>query len=347
MRLKRRSFSVIAVSIRKSAFTSPKQMGPVPTARGVLAAGIGGNSPSEGCSGALKIPRRAKNPSSYRNYSPGSSENTRASWIRHAPWSSSHRSSTTRVSPSVRWRCTSVRLATVPIRSPRAVRSRSGPSSVSRSANSAAKWAFEPSTSPALSVVSNVRATRCTSSLTETSATRRTLDHLPHGLDDLGRQAGEGLEVCGPLGLEAGDAVGVLGLAPLRRVEPARLEDVDVGVVDPRDPPGDAVAEVGIGLPLDRPLGDPLHDGRGVRDQHLLGALVAVAAADAAGVQDVDVDRVQREQLEEAIPLEVVREREERVRARDAQELALLVRAARRRARGLAQHEERRGLRAL
>ena len=54
--------------------------------------------------------------------------------------------------------------------------------------------------------------------------------------------------------------------------------------VDAGHPRGHLVAEVGVDLPLDRALGDALDDRRGVRDAHLLRALVASSAADPAGV---------------------------------------------------------------
>src|SRR4249920_2200378 len=53
IRLKRRSFSLMAVYIRTGAFTSPKEMDPVQTARGVFAAGIGG-SRFRRCAAGLK-----------------------------------------------------------------------------------------------------------------------------------------------------------------------------------------------------------------------------------------------------------------------------------------------------
>ena len=113
----------------------------------------------------------------------------------------------------------------------------------------------------------------------------------------------------------------------------------DVFLVDARHRCGDHVAEVGILAPLDRPLGDALHDRGRVLDPHLLRALVLLGAADAAGVHQIDLERMLLEQLEEAVALQVVRHREERVRARHAQELARLVGAARARALRLAEHE--------
>src|SRR5689334_14490834 len=55
-RLKRMSFSLIAVYIRTGAFTSPNEMEPVQTARGVFAWGIGGKSLSEGAAGLKDTP---------------------------------------------------------------------------------------------------------------------------------------------------------------------------------------------------------------------------------------------------------------------------------------------------
>src|SRR5881396_3104157 len=57
--------------------------------------------------------------------------------------------------------------------------------------------------------------------------------------------------------------------------------------------------------------------------------------------------RVFMKQLEEAVALEIVRHREERVRAGNAQELARLLGAARARSLGLAEHEEGRCLRPI
>ena len=73
----------------------------------------------------------------------------------------------------------------------------------------------------------------------------------------------------------------------------------------------------------------------------------SLGAADSPGVHEVDLERVLLEQLEEAVALEVVRHREERVRPRHAEELAGLVRAARARPLRLAEHEEGRCLRPL
>ena len=70
-------------------------------------------------------------------------------------------------------------------------------------------------------------------------------------------------------------------------------------------------------------------------------------AADPAGVHQVDLERVLLEQLEEAVALEVVRHREERVRPGHAEEHARLVGAAGARALRLAEHEEGRCLRPL
>ena len=105
------------------------------------------------------------------------------------------------------------------------------------------------------------------------------------------------------------------------------------------------VAEVGVALPLDRALGDPLDDRRRVLDPHLLRALVVLGAADAPGVQHEDLERVLREQLEEAVALLLVRIGKNGFVPGHAQELAGLVGSAGRRARGLAEHEEGRCLR--
>ena len=128
----------------------------------------------------------------------------------------------------------------------------------------------------------------------------------------------------------------------LTLVETARLEQLDV--VDPRHRLGHQVAEVLVLGERDAALGDPLHAGRRVRDLQLLGTVVVVLAADATGVQQVRLDRMRREQLQDAIALQPVREREERVRPGDAQEDAGLGGAAGARARGLAEHEVRGGL---
>src|SRR5436309_12138564 len=120
-------------------------------------------------------------------------------------------------------------------------------------------------------------------------------------------------------------------------VEPARLEEL--GVVEPWYRARDLVAEVGIRLEGDRSFGDALHARRRVRDLDLLRAVVAVASADAAGVEQVRLDRMRGEQLEQPIALQTMGEREERVRARDAEELPLLCDAAGRGARRLTEHE--------
>ena len=116
-------------------------------------------------------------------------------------------------------------------------------------------------------------------------------------------------------------------------------------VVDARHRGRDEIAEVGIALPLDRPVGDALDDRRRVLDSHLLRPLVLVAPADAPGVEDVDLERMLLEQLEEAVPLQVVRHREEGIRARDAQRLAGLVGPACSGSFRLPEHEEGRCLR--
>ena len=110
---------------------------------------------------------------------------------------------------------------------------------------------------------------------------------------------------------------------------------------------GDLVAEIRIGLPLDGALGDRLDDGARVRNRHLLAALVLVLAADAAGVEQVDLEVAAVHELQEAISLLLVTEREERIGAGDAQELACLLRAACRRPARLAEHEIQRCLLAV
>src|SRR5688572_13082765 len=147
---------------------------------------------------------------------------------------------------------------------------------------------------------------------------------LADGVDNLGREAVEAAQELTALAVQALDLALVLVQAPLRLVEPARAQDGLVLGVDPGNVPGDLVAEVGILFPLDRALRDPLDDRGRVLDPHLPRALVRHGPADTPRVHEEDLERVLGEQLEEAVALEVVRHGEERVRAGDPQELALL-----------------------
>src|SRR5438034_247659 len=123
-----------------------------------------------------------------------------------------------------------------------------------------------------------------------------------------------------PIRLQGVDDLRV-GIGPvLAFVEPARLEEL--GVVEPWYPARDLVAEVGIRLEGDRSFGDALHARRRVRDLDLLRAVVAVPSADAAGVEQVRLDRMRGEQLAQPIALQTMGEREARVGARDAEELS-------------------------
>src|SRR5262249_37288263 len=129
---------------------------------------------------------------------------------------------------------------------------------------------------------------------------------LVDGVDDLGREARELREKLGARVLEPRDARVALLLATRGGVEPLGLEDFDVLGVDARHRRRDQVPEVRILGPLDRPLGDALHDRRRVLDPDLLRALVLLGAADAPGVHQIDLERVLLEQLEEAVALQVV-----------------------------------------
>ena len=236
----------------------------------------------------------------------------------------------------------SVRVATVPISSARsAVRAaRQARRRERRTRPRGARAAA--SMSPAASSRSIPRAVRCTAQLDRDGAARYSTEST------ISRERlGNWRRYSARSAFSLATRSRVLVRAAGRLVQPPRLQDVEVGGVDARHAGRDLVAEVGVGLPLDGALGDRLDDRRGVRDQHLLRALYVVLPAHPAGVHDVDLDRVALEQLQEAVALVVVVHREERVGARDAQELALLVLAAGRGAGGLAEHEEGRGLRAL
>jgi hypothetical protein len=54
-------------------------------------------------------------------------------------------------------------------------------------------------------------------------------------------------------------------------------------------------------------------------DAHLLRTLVLVRSADAAGIQQEDLERMLVEELEKTVPLQVVQHREEGVRSRHAE----------------------------
>src|SRR5512132_4154178 len=143
-------------------------------------------------------------------------------------------------------------------------------------------------------------------------------------------------------GLEVVDDLAVLLQTPLPLVEAAGLQELDV--VEARHRFGHLVAEVLVLRPRDRTLGDALHARRGVRDLDLLRAFVVVAAPNPPRVQQVGPDRVRREQLEDPVALQAVRQREEGVRAGDPQELAGLGRASGGGAGRLAEHEVGGGL---
>src|SRR6266540_5778642 len=149
---------------------------------------------------------------------------------------------------------------------------------------------------------------------------------LTNGSDDVVREAREVCEELGPLGLQPLHVRAIFVETAGALVEPARLEDV--GVVDAWNRRGDEIPEVGISLPPDGAFGDSLHDRGRVRDAHLLRALLLVRPADATRVQQVHLERMLLEQLEEAVALEVVRHRKERVRSRNAQRLACILRTA-------------------
>src|SRR5215211_5794891 len=162
-------------------------------------------------------------------------------------------------------------------------------------------------------------------------------------LDDVVTEGRVLLQVLRALGLQLLDDLPVLVGAAELLVELLRPQD-RVVVLDARHRPGHVVAEVRIFGPLDLPLGDRLDDRGAVLDPDLLRALDGVGAAHAAGVHQVDVQVVLAHELQEAVALVVVVGREERVGARDAQELAGLLGAARARALRLAEHEVGRGL---
>ena len=134
----------------------------------------------------------------------------------------------------------------------------------------------------------------------------------------------------------------VLGAPPLGFVETPRLQLLDV--VEAGDRGGHLVAEIRVLLEHDRALRDAGDARGGVRDPQLLGPVVAVLAADPSGIQEVGLDRVRGQQLQQAVALQTVGQREERVRSRHTQELAFLGGTSRGGARGLTEHEERRRL---
>ena len=82
-------------------------------------------------------------------------------------------------------------------------------------------------------------------------------------------------------------------------------------------------------------------------DLDLLRAFVFLSATDAAGVHEIDLHRAGFQQLEEAIALLGMKQREEGIGSRNAKRFARLRRPARARALRLAEHEVRSGLRAF
>src|SRR5205823_13445951 len=121
--------------------------------------------------------------------------------------------------------------------------------------------------------------------------TSRPLDRV----DDLFRKALPLPEVLAAVGVVLRDELVVLVEPPLPLVQRLRLEII--GVVELGDFGGHEVAEVGVALPLDRPLRDRLHDRRGVLDADLLRALVLVGAADPPRVHELDLHRARLHQL--------------------------------------------------
>src|SRR5438874_13819780 len=144
-------------------------------------------------------------------------------------------------------------------------------------------------------------------------------------------------EGCDPLLLVTLDELPVLGGAARALVEAPGLEQLDVA--DPGDALGDLVAEVRVSYPADRALRDRLDDRARVLDRELFALGRCLGTADPAGVHQVDLERPRAMQLEEAIALLLVTQREEGVGARHPQGLAHLVLAACRRPLRLAQHE--------
>src|SRR5437588_6077208 len=140
---------------------------------------------------------------------------------------------------------------------------------------------------------------------------------LSDGCDDLVREAGEVVEELGTLALQPRDVIQVLVETTGPLVQLARLQDLCV--IDAGDGGSDEVTEVGVALPFDRSFGNPLHDRGGMLDPHFLRALVLVRSSDAAGVEQEHLQRMLVEQFEEAVALQVVRHREERVRAGDTE----------------------------
>src|ERR1051325_2587759 len=101
-----------------------------------------------------------------------------------------------------------------------------------------------------------------------------------HGFGDISIEPREGFHVVAALAAQALDDAAVLVEPPLLRVQLARAEQPLVVPVDPRHARRDLVAEVGIAVPADRPLGDPLDDGAAVTDLDFKTAPLAFAAAD-------------------------------------------------------------------
>src|SRR6202047_4976209 len=121
------------------------------------------------------------------------------------------------------------------------------------------------------------------------------------GVDDFGMKAGEFLEVLAALLLEAFHDRRVLIAASLPLIQLAWLQDL--GIVDTRDGARHLIAEIRICLPLNRAFGDRLHDGAGVGDGHLLAAVVAIRASDAAGVEQIHPETARNEPHQGAVAL--------------------------------------------
>src|SRR5713101_4087138 len=156
-------------------------------------------------------------------------------------------------------------------------------------------------------------------------------------LDERLVKPGEGVEELPALPLQPGHHGVVLVRPALPDVKLPRLQDLDVIYAGYRG--RHLVAEIGIFGPLDGALDDALHDRGGVGNRYLLGTWVVITAADAPGVQHERLNLVVVEQLEHPVAHVGHIAREERVGARHAQELALLVLASGGRARRLAEHE--------
>src|ERR1035441_366421 len=165
---------------------------------------------------------------------------------------------------------------------------------------------------------------------------------LPQRLDDLGPKPLPAVQVGATIELQTLDRGPVLLETALALVEAAWLEDLDV--VDAGDLDGDLVAEVRVGLPRDRPFGDRLDDGAGVGDGDLLAARVGVTASHPTGVEQEDLEVAGRQQFQEPVPLPLVMQGEEGVRAGHPEKLALFVLAAGARPLRLTEHEIRRRL---